>query len=213
MFNNKKYVFETSHTRTIRKMRNFFYFCVSSFLLYSITCLILLLVSKQENEVSKKTFFNKTPDIIVVFTGDIGRIPYALQLSKELKQSSVLISGVNDKNHVDILLKNISSESTIDPNFLELDYRPRNTFENVVNTLDYLRKSKGLKDILIVSHDYHILRIKAVINERKLKDDPFNFYYTGVNSDFSKYNNIKKLYKEVFKFFRTLAFISIADID
>lgn len=213
MFNDRKYVFETTHTRAVRRFKSFIYFSVSTFLLYSLTCLIILLVSKQENEVSKKTFFNKTPDIIVVFTGDIGRIPYALKLSKELKQPAVLISGVNNSNHVDILLKDINTESQIDPNFLELDYRPKNTFENVLNTLEYLRESKGLKEILIVSHDYHILRIKALINQMRRNDDPFNFYYSGVNSDYSKINNIKKLYKEVFKFFRTLAFVSLADIE
>lgn len=213
MFTNRKYVFETRETRFRRRFRNLLLASLCFILAYSIISLILLLVSKQENQFAKETFFKKNPDLIVVFTGDAGRIPYAIALAKEMKQSNILISGVDQNNHVDILLKNINTDSQIDPNFLDLDYRPRNTYENVASTLDYLRSSKGFKDILIVSHDYHILRIKAVVNELQKSDDNFNFYYMGLTSNYSKLNNIKKLYKEVFKFFRTLIYLSLAEID
>ncbi len=213
MFNDKKYVFETDKTRTVRRLKSLLMTLASVFFVYTILCIILLLVSKQENQESRQTFFKKSPDLIVVFTGDAGRIPYAIKLAKELKQSNILISGVHSKNNVDLLLKNINTESQINPNFLELDYQARNTYENVMRTLDYIRASKGFKDILVISHDYHILRIKAVFEEKRRKDDSYTLYYSGVNTNYSNFRNIKILYKEVFKFFRTIAYLSLADID
>jgi len=45
------------------------------------------------------------------------------------------------------------------------------------------------------------------------KKDPYKFYFSGVNSDLSNLRDIKILYKEVFKFFRTLAYLALGDID
>jgi len=212
MFNSKKYVFETNDTRAVRRIKTFFFGLLSSFFLYTITCIILLLVSKQENQITRETFFKRSPDLIVVFTGDQGRIPYAIKLAKDFNQSNILISGVHSKNNVQRILKDINLED-VNPNFLDLDYHAKNTYENVVRTLEFLRNSKGFNDVLVISHDYHLLRIKAILNDRRLEKDPYQFYFSGVNSDFSKIRNMKILYKEVFKFFRTLAYLSLADID
>lgn len=212
MFGEKKYIFETRETKLKRSVKNFLLSLISCFLLYSIICFILLLVSKQENQNTREVFYKRSPDIIVVFTGDTGRIPYAIKLAKEFNQSNILISGVRSKNTVANILKNIKTEH-VNPNFLDLDYEARNTYENVVRTLDFIRNSKGVSDVLVVSHDYHILRIKAIFNDKVRPNESYNFYFSGVNSDLRRYRNIKILYKEVFKFFRTLAYLALADID
>ena len=212
MFNSKKYVFETNDTRVIRRVRNFLLTLLSSFILYTIICLILLLVSKHENQSTRETFYKRSPDLIVVFTGDSGRIPYAIGLAKEFKQSNILISGVHSKNNVNRIVKDIHLEN-LNPNFLDLDYQAKNTYENVVRTLEFLRSSKGFQDVLVVSHDYHLLRIKAILTDKMKKKDPYKFCFSGVNSDLSNLRDIKILYKEVFKFFRTLAYLALGDID
>jgi uncharacterized SAM-binding protein YcdF (DUF218 family) len=212
MFNSKKYVFETNETRAFRRIKSFFFGLLSSFILYTIICFILLLVSKQENQTTKETFYKRSPDLIVVFTGDTGRIPYAIKLAKEFKQSNILISGVHSRNSVQRIIKDIKIDD-VNPNFLDLDYHAKNTYENVVRTLEFLRASKGFEDVLVISHDYHLLRIKAILNDKRKTSDPYKFYFSGLNSDLSNFRNIKILYKEVFKFFRTLAYLSLADID
>ena len=101
----------------------------------------------------------------------------------------------------------------INPNFLDIDYNAKNTFENVKMTLKFISGKKGFKNILVVSHDYQILRIKAIFTDQHRTPEDHNFLYTGVNSNLSSFRNIKILYKEVFKFFRTLGFLALADID
>jgi uncharacterized SAM-binding protein YcdF (DUF218 family) len=213
MFGEKRYVFETSETRLSRRIRNFLLSLVSITIAYSIICLILLLVSKQENQTTKEKFYKTSPDIIVVFTGDTGRIPYAIKLAKQFKQSNILISGVNSRNNVDRILKDITLSSHINPNFLDIDYDAKNTYENVVRTLTFLREKNDIRNVLVISHDYHILRIKAIVKDKINKHDNFKFYFSGVNSNLSQFRSIKKIYKEVFKFFRTLAYLALGDID
>jgi uncharacterized SAM-binding protein YcdF (DUF218 family) len=213
MFGDKKYVFETQETRVVRRVKNFFLSLLSFFILYSIICLILLLVSKHENQITKENFFKTSPDIIVVFTGDSGRIPYAIKLAKEYKQSNILISGVHTQNNIDRILKDIELSSHINPNFLDLDYNAKNTYDNVIRTLQFLRERQEINDVLVISHDYHLLRIKAILNDKQRPNDHYNFYFSGVNSNLSSPRDLKIIYTEVFKFFRTLAYLALADID
>ncbi len=212
IFPKKRYVFETSDTRFSRKLRNLLTFLTTCLFLYSITCFVLLLVSKQESQESRSYYYKRSPDIIIVFTGDKGRIPFAIKKAKEYNQSNLLISGVNNRNNVPKILRNIDAKE-INLNYLDLDYNSKNTLENVRESLSYMRKDPAVKQALIISHDYHILRIKAIVNSLKRNNDKFQFHYEGVNTDLSKFRNIKVLYKEAFKFFRTLAYIWLADID
>lgn len=129
-----------------------------------------------------------------------------------MKQTNILISGVNSKNNVERILKHID-KSEIDPHFLELDYNAKNTIENVKHTIEYLRTHGVLNEVLIISHDYHILRIKAIFQDMMKDEDKFNIHYLSVNSNLSKVKDLKIIYKEVFKFFRTLAYLAIKDID
>lgn len=205
-----KYIFETKRTRLFRYTQNIFFLFFMAFIGYSIFCFLFILVSQDENKITNNTLYNRPPDIIVVFTGDKGRIPYALKMAKAFKQPNVFITGVYSKNTVQSLIKEIKLGDEINPDLLQIDYLARNTVENVLSTLHYLRQNKNsVKKVLIVSHDYHIMRIKLIVNTLKNDSDNFVFYYTGFQSNYKSTRSIKVLYKEVFKFFRTSAFLAL----
>jgi uncharacterized SAM-binding protein YcdF (DUF218 family) len=94
---------------------------------------------------------------------------------------------------------------------IELDYTARNTVENVISTLKYLRNNRGLNKILIISSDYHIMRIKQIINTLTKEDDHFSFYFSAVSSNYLLFRNIKTLYIETFKLVRTKIFLMFWD--
>jgi uncharacterized SAM-binding protein YcdF (DUF218 family) len=209
----KSYIFETTSTRLKRYFLNIALIALLSFILYSIFCVIFILVSEQENINSREALFNRPPDVIVVFTGDQGRIPYALKKARELKQSQIFITGVHSKNSVQTILDPMNLSEDFDANFLEIDYLARNTVENVISTLRYLRENKSLKNVLIISHDYHIMRIKIITNKIKTQSDQVEFYYEGVPTSYANTRNLKILYKEVYKLFRTYLFLMLWEVD
>ena len=183
---------------------------VSLFVCYSFFCGIILLDARNEGKNAKATFVQSPPDLIVVFTGGAGRIQFAVKKAQEFKQPNVFITGVHEKNSVKTLM------NPIDPNareteHIELDYTARNTVENVVSTLKYLRNNRGLNKILIISSDYHIMRIKVIINSLMREDEKFEFFFTPVPSDYLSFKYIKILYTETFKLMRTKIFLMFWD--
>jgi uncharacterized SAM-binding protein YcdF (DUF218 family) len=164
--------------------------------------------ARNETKNSKTTFVQTPPDLIVVFTGGPGRIEYAIKKAQEFKQPNVFITGVHEKNSVKNLINTIDPQET---DHIELDYTARNTVENVVNTLKYLRNNRGLNKILIISSDYHIMRIKQIINTLIKEDDKFSFYFSAVTSNYLSFRNIKILYIETFKLVRTKVFLMFWD--
>ena len=183
---------------------------VSLFVCYSFFCGIILLDARNEGKNAKATFVQSPPDLIVVFTGGAGRIQFAVKKAQEFKQPNVFITGVHEKNSVKTLM------NPIDPNVretehIELDYTARNTVENVVSTLKYLRNNRGLNKILIISSDYHIMRIKVIINSLMREDEKFEFFFTPVPSDYLSFKYIKILYTETFKLMRTKIFLMFWD--
>lgn len=214
MFFKKSYIFETAATRYKRYSLNMLFLSILGFLLYTISCFVFILVSTNENKVAQEAFFQRPPDLIVVFTGDAGRIPYAIDKAKQFPQSQIFITGVYSKNSIQTLLTPLQSNNEqIDPHMLEIDHLARNTVENVIATLRYLRSEKNLKTVLIVSHDYHIMRIKGIVNKLKMTDDPYEFYYSGVPTDYLNLRNLRILYKEVFKLVRTQLFLMLWETD
>ncbi|MBC7538120.1 MAG: YdcF family protein [Bacteriovorax sp.] len=181
---------------------------MSIFLMYSFVCSILLLDARNETKNAKTSFVQTPPDLIVVFTGGPGRIEYAIKKAQEFKQPNVFITGVHEKNSVKNLVSTIPPE---EKDHIELDYTARNTVENVVNTLKYLRNNRGLNKILIISSDYHIMRIKQIINTLIKEDDKFTFYFSAVTSNYLSFRNIKILYIETFKLVRTKVFLMFWD--
>ena len=128
-------------------------------------------------------------------------------MARKYNQSHIFITGVFSKNSVDTLLAPMGLEDGIDRNFLEIDYLARNTFENALATYRYVQNHQGIQKILIISHDYHIMRIKKLMEGIQGSDGLYEFYYMGVETDYSSTRNIKLLYKEVFKLVRTYLFL------
>src|SRR3989339_101663 len=91
-----------SYSKLISRL---FAFSLTFFLIYSFFCYFFILSSNKENTNSSEFFFNRPPDVIVVFTGDTGRIPYAIEQAKKFKQSNILITGVYSKNTVESPVK------------------------------------------------------------------------------------------------------------
>ncbi len=210
MFLKSKFVFESKKTRMYRHFKNVLIVLVSLFFTYSFACFILLLDSRSETKNSKAIFVLTPPDLIVVFTGGTGRIEYAVKKALEYKQPNVFITGVHEKNSVKMLINPIVPNAQ-ETEHIDLDYTARNTVENVVSTLKYLRNNRGLNKILIISSDYHIMRIKQIVNSLAKKDDNFTFYFSAVSSNYLNFKNIKILYTEAFKLIRTKIFLFFWD--
>jgi uncharacterized SAM-binding protein YcdF (DUF218 family) len=208
MILKSKYVFESKNTKMYRHLQGMAVLFLSIFLMYSFVCSILLLDARNESKNAKTSFVKTPPDLIVVFTGGPGRIEYAIKKAQEFKQPNIFITGVYEKNSVKNLVTTINPEET---DHIELDYAARNTVENVVNTLKYLRNNRGLNKILIISSDYHIMRIKQIINTLISEDDKFDFYFSAVSSNYLHFRNIKILYTETFKLVRTKIFLIFWD--
>ena len=210
----KEFIFETDKKTNYKKIT---YITVSTligiFLFYSFLCYLFIIFSQKENVRSGEVFFKRAPDLLVVFTGDLGRIPFAIKKAKEYNQSNILISGVYTKNTVNTLLKKMNGPLNLDLNKLDIDYTAKNTIENVITTYRYLREKKSLKKVLIISHDYHMKRIQLIFNRLRTKIDDYEFYFTGVDTDYSKFRNIKILYKEVFKLMRAYIFLLFWDTE
>lgn len=212
---DSKYIFETKQTRMWRKTKNFLLLSIFGLIGFIGLGLIIIKVGENESSHSREFFYNRHPDLIVVYTGDKGRIPHAFYLAKQFTQPRILISGVYNRNNVETFVSTIQNESEqeIDPNRLEIDYSARNTVENVLSTLRYIRENKGFKNILIVSSDYHIFRIKLILNRLISSDEKekINLLYSGVENQFSDWRSVVILYKEVYKSIKAMLFLTFWD--
>ena len=184
---------------------------VSFFLCYSFACAILLLDARNEGKNAVASFVQTPPDLIVVFTGGPKRIEFAVKKAQEFKQPNVFITGVHEKNSVKTIMNPIDPEAVEPTDHIELDYLAKNTVENVVSTLNYLRNNRGLNKILVISSDYHIMRIKSIFNSLAKEDEKFEFFFTPVPSDWLSWRSYKILYTEVFKLIRTKMFLMYWD--
>jgi len=209
----RKYVFETKQTRLIRLSFNIFLGMAAFIISWNLLCAIPLLSASQEKKETQAAFYNKPPDLIVVFTGDAGRIPFALQAAIQYKQPNIFITGVYQKNTVDTILTRFEEAKLIDTDLIDIDYEARNTIENVIFTLRYLRENPSFEKVLIISNDYHIMRSKLLINQLKRPQDNFEFHYVGIETDYTKLRNIKVLYTEFFKLMKAIIISTIWDDD
>ena len=211
---NRKYIFESKQTRSKRFIRNIALILLSSTTAYLLLCLYLPIYAEKENEKTNLAFFKKSPDLIAVYTGDSGRLDYTFKKIEKYPSSKVFISGVYAKNNLKILLNKQGTDLSVDDflnqesHHIELDYLARNTVENSIATLNYLRQLDGHLNILIISSDYHILRISLILETLKSETDDYNFYFESIPKDYSQTRNLKKLFKEVYKLIRTTGFLA-----
>ena len=200
----KKYVFETRRTKFTRYTKNSLVWIFLFLIFHSCACVLLVLFANNQTKTAEDTFYKRPPDLITVFTGDVGRIPYAIKIAEKYAQSNIFISGVHLKNNVESLLTPFRTSEVLDLNLLEIDYSARNTIENVLSTLKHLEMSNNLERILIISHDYHIMRIKLIVDKMKGFQARGQFFYIGIKSDYSKRRNIKIISKEIYKLIRAM---------
>lgn len=211
---NKEYVFETKSTKLRRSLISgllsfiFILAVLTSFIVY------IPIFGRNQKELTDKALYQVSPDAIAVYTGDKGRISYALDLLKKNPSAKLFISGVYATNSFQTLLtKNeIISAEELEGVQVDLDYNSRDTFENVRETVDFLEHNPELNKILIISSDYHILRIKMIVSHY-LKDSEKDFYFDSTITNFNNWKNLKKLFWETLKIFRTFILLNVLGME
>ena len=214
----KKYTFETKTTRLRRLLvSGVFLFALSVGVIVSFIVYIPIYAKMQKGRASG-AFYQKSPDAIAVFTGDSGRISYALELLKKNPSSKLFISGVHAANSFKTLIEKQAGPITggeVVNNVgmqVDLDYKSKNTFENVRETVRFLKNNSGFNKVLIISSDYHIMRIKLIISHEMNGNRP-EFYFDSVTNSYTSWNDIKKLLKESVKISRTFFLMKILRED
>ncbi|MBD63656.1 MAG: hypothetical protein CME62_00485 [Halobacteriovoraceae bacterium] len=212
----KKYVFETKQTRSKRVLRSILFIGFAGCVVFALMCVYLPIFAQNQNERTELAFFQRSPDVIAVFTGDSGRIDYTLKKAESYPSAKVFITGVYAKNSLKTLLhrqgRAISVDEYLDEesHHIEIDYLARNTIENGLYTLRFLKTLKQNNNLLIISNDYHMFRISQIM--QALNDDPeLEIYYESIETDYRQWENIKKLMKEVYKYFKTTTFLLFWD--
>jgi len=210
---SRKYVFESKSTRIRRLLvSGAFLFALSSALLVSFIAYIPIYAKMQKGR-SAGAFFQKSPDTIAVFTGDKGRIAYALELLKKNPSSRLFISGVHAANSFQTLVEKqanpITGEAVSSAGMqVDLDYESKNTFENVRETVEFLRANPHLSNVLIISSDYHIMRIKLIISHF-MHNSKIHFYFDSIPGQYTSWKDTRKLLKEALKIGRTFVKLKI----
>lgn len=213
----RKYIFETRTTRTKRFALSSIVLLLFILVAFILLCIYIPTFAERQNERTSQALYQRTPDVIAVFTGDIGRIDYTLKKAEQYPSAKVFITGVYAKNSLATLLKKQGKEISIDEyliqesHHIEIDYQARNTVENGLATINYLSKLKDPKTVLIISSDYHIFRISRIMEALKDNDAKYEFYYESIESDYNKTHNLHKLIKEVYKFFKAATFLLFWD--
>jgi uncharacterized SAM-binding protein YcdF (DUF218 family) len=210
-------MFETRKTRSQRIISASFFSIFFVLVCFALLTVYLPIFANNQNDIAKEAFFQRAPDVIVVFTGDTGRIDYTFKKAEKYPSSKVFITGVYAKNSLKTLLfkqgKDISVEDYLnqESHHIELEYLARNTIENGLATLRYLKKLDAHKNVLIISSDYHMFRISKIMEALSGKNSKFSFFYESIKTDYSSRKNISKLIKEVYKFFKTSTFLMFWD--
>lgn len=213
MIFSRKYVFETKKTRTQRLLLNGLVSGVILSAAFTIFLLYIPFVAKLERQRAQEAFYQKSPDAIVVFTGDKGRIAKAIELIKRNPTAKLFISGVYGSNSLKTLLVYQSSpedqlkaqEMLTSPEYqVDLDYEARNTMENVKETLELLQNvEEKIEKVLVISSDYHIFRIRMIFETLlTTSKKPVTIYYDSISHPTFELDSLKKLLMESLKIFR-----------
>ena len=143
---------------------------------------------------------------IVVLTGDKFRILEGLKILNSEIGYKLLISGVNKEISIEEIKKEFPKFNQLFNCCVELESISTNTFENV-REIFFWKKNNNIKNILLITSDYHLPRVELEVNRLLL--DKETFYY-GVKYDNQKINiRMKKLIVEYIKYLRTKISLSI----
>lgn len=209
----KKYIFETTRTKYKRYLKNTVLFFLSFSFFFIFFGPYIVYQGNKSTEIAEAQYFQKSPDLIAVFTGDQGRIPLAVEMASKHTSSKIFISGVFAKNTVDKLVKLSGKSEGVDTLRFEIDYLARNTLENVISLFNLLKEEPDLKKVLIISSDYHIYRIQKIISALDREESNIDFFYHGTKTNFLSIRAIKILYKEVYKIIQAQAFLLLWDSE
>lgn len=142
-------------------------------------------------------------DLIVVLTGDKGRIEHGFSQYQKYPYSSIFISGVHSGNYTEKLLKLFNGSHTkIEKDKIKIDRWAKNTFENIAAISIYLKNNPHYNNILVVSSSYHIARVKLLLSLLN-KNTKAHFYFSGPRFNYLNLRNWKILLKENIKLLKT----------
>lgn len=209
----RKYVFESKSTRVRRLLVGGAFVSALSLALLITFIVYIPIYAKMQKGRAAGAFFQKSPDAIAVFTGDKGRISYAMELLKKNPTSKLFISGVYAANSFQTILNKQGSASTnaelsAAGMQVDLDYESKNTFENVRETVEYLKSNPDLNKVLIISSDYHIMRVKLIISHF-MSGSKQEFYFDSVPNSYTTWKDTRKLLKEALKLGRTFILLKV----
>lgn len=94
-------------------------------------------------------------DAIVVLTGGTGRIEAGASLLSEGRAPVLILSGVNKESDLKSIFFKVNI--ALDTSRIIIEAGAKSTYENAVEVRKILRE-KGLKDIILVTSNYHIKR-------------------------------------------------------
>jgi len=197
----KNYDFEFTGSKKKHFSLKIFHTLLLLIFFYLLSCLVFYQLSKEKNLKAYQNLNKFRPDLIAVFTGHSGRIKLALKLAKQYPQARIFITGVNKNNTLENILNPLELE--IRPKLMDIDYWARNTVENGISTLRMLRKNPSLQNVLIISHDYHLMRINLIMNKLKSDNEKYKLHFLGRKTNYSSFRSFKILSKEVIKLVRT----------
>lgn len=209
----RKYVFESKSTRLRRLAVSGAMVFVLSFAVITSFIVYIPIYAKMQKGRASGAFYQKSPDAIAVFTGDKGRIAYALEHLKKNPSAKLFISGVHAANSFQTLVEKqadpITGEVVNQYDMqVDLDYESQNTFENVRETVQFLKSNPQLNKVLIISSDYHIMRIKLIISHYMTGERP-EFFFDSVSNSYNTWSDVKKLLKEAVKITRTFFLMKV----
>ena len=209
----RKYTFESKSTRLRRLILSGAGMSIFSLALFITFIVYIPIYAKMQKGRAADAFFQKSPDAIAVFTGDKGRIAYAIELLNKNPSAKLFISGVHAANSFKTILESQVNPSTglafrMDEMQVELDYASRDTFENVRETVKFLKLDSKLNKVLIISSDYHILRVNLILSHLIEETKP-EFYFDSVMSSYDTWTDVRKLLMEAIKIVRSFIILKI----
>jgi uncharacterized SAM-binding protein YcdF (DUF218 family) len=209
----RKYTFETKSTRLRRLFFSGGFVFLFSFAVIAAFIAYIPIYAKMQKGRAAGAFYQKSPDAIAVFTGDKGRIAYAIELLNKNPSAKLFISGVHAANSFKTILQSQVNPATgvafrMDEMQVELDYNSKNTFENVRETVKFLKSDPKLNTVLIISSDYHIMRVKLILTHLIDQSKP-EFYFDSVINSYNSWSDFRKLLKEAVKIARSFVVLKI----
>jgi uncharacterized SAM-binding protein YcdF (DUF218 family) len=209
----RKYTFETKSTRLRRLFFSGGFVFLFSFAVIAAFIAYIPIYAKMQKGRAAGAFYQKSPDAIAVFTGDKGRIAYAIELLNKNPSAKLFISGVHAANSFKTILQSQVNPATgvafrMDEMQVELDYNSKNTFENVRETVKFLKSDPKLNTVLIISSDNHIMRVKLILTHLIDQSKP-EFYFDSVINSYNSWSDFRKLLKEAVKIARSFVVLKI----